>query len=356
MGSPTQPLVSVVVPALNAEATLAKTLDSVIRQTLDDWECLVVDDGSSDGTAELAAAIAAREPRIRLIRQQNAGVGAARNTSIRASRGRYIAPLDADDLWEPDKLRRQVERIEAEGADCGLVYCWSRKIDIAGNRLWDCHPFRVEGSAYHILVMRNFVGNASVPLFRRSSIERVGDYLTREEQSGAQGCEDWDLSLRVLDAYRCAVVPEYLVSYREVDRCMSRNAVGMASSYEAVIRRVLAGKRRVAPAILRWSRGHFYAYLMAKAYLGGDHYHTLCYIGRSVRADPLMCLNRRIYRLGSRAAIKVILRRDEPVVLSPAPRRRAAGEVSVRPRGLSLVDLVEMRRWSLACGWPADGA
>lgn len=354
MGNPDQPVVSVIVPAFNAETTLAETLGSVIRQTLEDWECLVVDDGSTDGTAVLVEAMAERDPRIRLVRQANQGVGAARNTAIRAARGRYLAPLDADDRWEPAKLARQVERMEGAGEDCGLVYCWSRKVDVAGQRLWDCHPFEVEGHAYPLLVMRNFVGNASVPMFRRSAVEEVGLYLTRDEQDGGQGCEDWDLSLRVLARFRCAVVPDYLVDYREVDHCMSRNVAGMERSYRVVIDRVRQGDRPVSEAIIRWSEGHFYAYLMSKAYMSGDPYRVLCYIGRSVRADPVMCLYRRFYRLGSRALVKVVLGMREPPV--PAPRRRAAGAVRARPAGLGFIDLIEMRRWASVSGMAPDQA
>lgn len=342
------PLVSVILPAWNAAASLAETLRSVTRQEGVDWECVVVDDGSSDATAEVAEEWAGRHPRIRLIRQHNQGVGAARNTAIRAARGRYIAPLDADDLWEPDKLRRQVEAIERAGDGCGLVYSWSRKIDDRGRRLWDSHPFDVEGWAHEALVMRNFVGNASVPLLRREGIERVGPYLTRDEQGGFQGCEDWDLSLRVLEHYRCALVPDYLVSYRQVDDCMSGDADGMAGSYEFVIERLLDRDTGVSAALLRWSAGHFYSYLVSKAFMRGNHAAVLKYICHSLAADPVMLLDRRLFRFGSRAVAKACL--PVRVLRSHRPKRHPTASATPSKPRHGLLDMLEEHRWAVVCG------
>jgi len=95
------PLVSVIVPAYNAEAFIAQTLDSIISQTYQNIEILVVDDGSQDRTPEIVESFAQRDQRITLLRQANAGVAAARNLAIEKSNGEYIAPIDADDIWYP---------------------------------------------------------------------------------------------------------------------------------------------------------------------------------------------------------------------------------------------------------------
>lgn len=100
--------VSVVMPAYNAAATIGSSIASVQQQTRGDWELIVVDDGSTDRTAELAETAAAEDPRIRVIRQRNRGVAAARNAGIDSARGRYLAFLDADDTWLPAKLERQL--------------------------------------------------------------------------------------------------------------------------------------------------------------------------------------------------------------------------------------------------------
>ncbi|HKY94313.1 MAG TPA: glycosyltransferase family 2 protein [Kiloniellales bacterium] len=128
------PLVSVITPAFCAERFLPETLASIRAQSLRDWECLVVDDASTDRTAEIAAAAAAEDPRIHLIRQTaNRGVAAARNAALRAATGRYIAFLDADDLWLPGKLERQIAFMRATGAT--LSYTAFRRIDETGTRV-----------------------------------------------------------------------------------------------------------------------------------------------------------------------------------------------------------------------------
>ncbi|MEM9237384.1 MAG: glycosyltransferase family A protein, partial [Verrucomicrobiota bacterium] len=196
---PENPLVSVIVPAFNAESKLPAALDSVLAQTEVSWECLVIDDGSTDGTAGIVRNYEAKDSRFRLIQQENLGVGAARNSGLAQAKGEFIAPLDADDRWLPEKLEKQVKRMEEEGPDCGLVYCWSNRIDDQGAFMWRCRPFEAEGEVFDALLMWNFVGNASVPLYRASVLAGIRPYLTRVEQGGVQGCEDWELSLRMAD-------------------------------------------------------------------------------------------------------------------------------------------------------------
>ena len=121
--------VTAIIPAYNAEATLDETLRSVRAQTHRALEILVVDDGSRDGTPAIALAHAAADPRVRLIRQGNAGVAAARNRGIEEARAALVAPVDADDLWAPTKIERQVAALRRGGPRVALVYTWSALID-----------------------------------------------------------------------------------------------------------------------------------------------------------------------------------------------------------------------------------
>src|SRR6201987_3145378 len=114
-------LVSVIIPAFDAAANIRQTLNAVLAQTYQDIEVIVVDDGSSDATGAIVEEYVARDTRFHLIRQCNAGVGAARNTAIRKARGKYIAPLDADDFWSPEKLEKQVDCMEQSGFETGVV-------------------------------------------------------------------------------------------------------------------------------------------------------------------------------------------------------------------------------------------
>ena len=115
-----RPAVSVIIPAYRASGDIAVALDSVFAQTFPHFEVIVINDGSPD-TAELEAALEPYRSRLRYIVQPNRGAGAARNTGIRAARGRYLAFLDADDRWHRDFLRRQTWLLDA-CADCDLVY------------------------------------------------------------------------------------------------------------------------------------------------------------------------------------------------------------------------------------------
>ena len=253
-------LVSVIIPAFDAAATIRQTLNSVLTQTYQEIEVIVVDDGSSDATNAVVEEFVARDTRFQLVRQKNAGVGAARNTAIRKARGKYIAPLDADDSWFPEKLEKQVACLEQCGNDVALVYCWSALIDQLGGVVGECSS-TVQGRLRHALILRNFLGNGSVPLIRAGALKKVGLYLTRAEQGGAQGCEDWDLYLRIAEKLGIRVVPEYLLAYRQVGSSMTANAEAMAASFAVVISRARERNCDLPFSIFRWSAGFFYAYL-----------------------------------------------------------------------------------------------
>jgi len=149
------PLVSVITPVRDAADTLAETVASVRAQTRGDWEMLLIDDGSTDGSAALAAGVAAADPRIRALPLgAPLGTAAARNRGIAAARGRYIAFLDADDLWRPEKLARQIAFMAAGGH----VFAFSayRRMDAVGRPLGVVGvPARVD---YRRLLRDNVIG------------------------------------------------------------------------------------------------------------------------------------------------------------------------------------------------------
>ena len=111
-------LVSIITPCYNGARYLADTIESVLGQTYARWEMVIVDDGSTDDTPGIAKAYAARDRRVQLIRQQNAGTARARNVGMKRAKGQYIALLDADDLWEPDFLEKQLDFMAQTGAVC----------------------------------------------------------------------------------------------------------------------------------------------------------------------------------------------------------------------------------------------
>lgn len=287
---------SVIIPAFNAAATIRQTLNSVLSQTYEEIEVIVVDDGSSDATNTIIGEFVKGDERVQLIRQSNAGVGAARNTAIRLARGKYIAPLDADDFWLPEKLEKQVVCMEQCDRETGFVYCWYRSVNQLGTFIGDCRPDTFEGRLRQVILLRNVVGNGSVPLIRATALEKVGLYLTRAEQGGAQGCEDWDLYLRIAEEFGVRMVFDYLLAYRQNVSGMSGNAEKMAASFEVFLHRARKRNRDLSSSIFGWSSGSFYLYLARTCYYRGHYRWCLRYLKEAVRTDPALLLTTGIYR------------------------------------------------------------
>jgi hypothetical protein len=234
-------LVSVIVPAWNAGATIDATLRSVRAQTYSPLEIVVVDDGSTDGTASVVEAHGADDPRIHLIRQTNQGVAAARNAGIAAAKGEFVAPVDADDLWHPDKIRLQVEAMRMAGAKAGLCCTGVHAIDadarIVGTYVPDPGP-----SALVSLCRVNLVGNGSSALMPHALVVACGGYDPSLRAAGAQGCEDWQLYLRIVESHSFIVVPAGLTGYRQHPAQMSGRFEEMVRSAELVL--AAFGQRR----------------------------------------------------------------------------------------------------------------
>lgn len=340
----TAPVVSVIIAAFNAARWIGMSLESARSQTLREIEIIVVDDGSLDMTAEVVMEFAKRDSRIRLIRQENAGVGAARNAGIQTACGEFIAILDADDLWDPTKLDKQVRCIEQCGERTAMVYCWYKHVDEDGNEVGSHFPFSVEGEARQAIILRNFLGNSSVPLFRAGALRQAGLYLTREEQGGVQGCEDWDLSIRVAEAWEVGVVREVLVDYRQSGSCMSLDAVCMAASFRVVMDHARRRNPDLPTALFRWAEGHFQSYLGSKSYSNCDYGLCLAAVARAVWCDPVLMLNWSLYKLTAKSFVWLVSGKRRSI-----PRRvRSADAVADNrlPADKSLLGRVQERRWT----------
>lgn len=196
----TRPLVSIIIPTHNYGALISETLSVLQRQTHANWECIVVDDGSTDNTAEVLRRVAAHEPRVRCLRQANLRQAAARNLGLDDARGAYVQFLDADDLVEDHKLERQVAYLEGH-PDVDIVYGGVRffRTDSTDERLYsmgaDNLPWmpQVSGEGRNVLreLVRDNIMVINSPLVRRELVEAVGAF-----DVNATPAEDWDYWLR----------------------------------------------------------------------------------------------------------------------------------------------------------------
>jgi glycosyltransferase involved in cell wall biosynthesis len=221
--------VSVIIPAYNAEAFVVDTVNSVLNQTCQDLEVIVVDDGSKDGTV---AALEQFGARIRVHQQANGGVARARNAGVGLASGSWIAFLDADDLWLPEKLERQLAVASAPMTYTDRINIGARgPLPEVQSEITPMH----DGDVFEALLREgNFITNTSV-MIRRELFEKLGGFYT-----GLNGTEDWDLWIRVAEHHRIGFVPQPLVKYRFHEASISRNYVRMSRERMQVIERALA--------------------------------------------------------------------------------------------------------------------
>lgn len=208
------PVVSVIMPAYNAERFLEEAVRSVMNQTFRDWELIILDDCAKDSTYALAEKLAAEDSRIILLRnEQNMGVARTRNRGFDLCRGKYVALIDSDDVWHPQKLEKQLERMEQTGAE--LSYTSYAIVDDKGNKVKD--DFLVPDQVtYHDQLTRNAIGCSTVML-RATLLEKyrfVTDFYH----------EDYVLWIQLLkDGHKAAGCREILVDWRFLENSRSFN-------------------------------------------------------------------------------------------------------------------------------------
>jgi glycosyltransferase involved in cell wall biosynthesis len=205
------PRVSVIIPAYNAARYLPDSIDSVVAQSYSDWEAIVIDDGSTDSTPEVVGAFAdSLGDRLVHIRQSNRGLPAARNTGVRHSRGEFIALLDADDVWLPDRLAHSVRALDEDPA-VGLVHARIARMDTNG-KIVDypkCPRKYLSGHiAHHIFTRRAHLAVATIQ-FRKSCLSEVGLF-----DETMRAVEDRDLWFRIAERYEIGFIDEVLAHFR----------------------------------------------------------------------------------------------------------------------------------------------
>lgn len=212
------PRVSVIIPAYNAAPLLGPTLETTLASTFRDFEIVVVNDGSRDDTAEVAAGYG---PQVRVISQANAGMSASRNRGVAESDSEFIALLDSDDIWHPEKLRLQLAALDAQ-PDHG--FCFTEFTSWHGE---DCSAWLAQGRdgriepslsgwIYHKMLLTNWALPSSA-LFRRSLWDALGPFLCADHQT-----DDWEYFVRASRESRFVKLAESMVLYRQHPASLSR--------------------------------------------------------------------------------------------------------------------------------------
>ena len=207
------PEISIVMPAYNGEETILASIQSVQQQTFSDFELIAIDDGGNDRTRDIVEAI--DDPRIKIFSYKNGGLPVARNRGISRATGAFVAFLDQDDLWTPDKLEQQLAALK-QHPDAGVAYSWTAFMEEQGQYFHKETPIYFEGNVYTDLLLRNFVASGSNPLVRRQALESVQGY-----DPNLKFCADWDFYLRLAARWPYVVVPKYQIFYRQSSGSLS---------------------------------------------------------------------------------------------------------------------------------------
>ena len=230
------PAISILMPVHNGAEWLAEAIASIHAQDFADFEFLIVDDGSDDGTAAMLSSFAADDRRIRLLHQAPQGIVAALNNAIAAARAPYLARLDADDSARPDRLGKQFAFMQAH-PEIGLLGTFAERIDAAGNIVGRLAPPTEPARLAQVLGRTNPFVHSSV-MMRAALVRRIGGY-----RAAFRAAEDYDLWLRMAEAGGIANLADYLTQYRRHDSNLSRRDAIRQSFSVRLAQRSAAGRR-----------------------------------------------------------------------------------------------------------------
>ncbi|MEO1093312.1 MAG: glycosyltransferase [Cyanobacteria bacterium J06638_28] len=295
------PLISVVMPAYNAEKTIAKTVQSVLNQTLDDFELIIVNDGSTDGTLTVLEGL--KDSRIQVHTFPNSGPQKSRNRGIEQAQGDYLAFLDADDLWKPEKLADQLEALKAS-LGAALAYSWTDWID-EHDHIWrQGSHFSINGNALKRLLLNDFIGNGSNPLVLAKAIRAVGGF-----DEAILGGQDWEMWLRIASQYPIVAVSKVQILYRKssTSRAWSNNVKRQEKGFRQVVSKTIQGSPEVLKPVERKVLGNVYKSLtvdlLERASSQKEAFTALRFIGLCIWYDPSLLKAKAIYKALARAGL-----------------------------------------------------
>jgi glycosyltransferase involved in cell wall biosynthesis len=281
------PAVSVVVPAYNAARTIRETLKALSVQTVRDWECIVVDDGSTDLTAQTVSDCLLEDTRIRLVMQANGGVSRARNTGLARARGRIIAFLDADDIWYPNYLEQMTAKLDSDPA-IGIAFSRVRIVDLHGKPTGAETRSKLTGITVPDLINSNPTTTCSNLVVRREVFYDAGDFPV-----GMNHAEDqlWLLQVH-LAGWKIEGVNRILLDYRTSPNGLSANLEAMLQGWDVL---AAFARSRLGPQIeptLKRARAEYLRYLARRAlWIHARTSVALRYMLRALAQDWRMALH-----------------------------------------------------------------
>lgn len=285
------PKVSVVIAAYNAMQYLPQTLESIYNQTFQDFEVIIVDDGSHDGIQQWSTGLL--DPRVHFFSQKNLGSAAARNNALNHALGDYIAFVDSDDLCEPRKLEKQVHILD-NNPQVGLVYSWVSTIDGEGNPSGKvCKPSE-EGDVWSRLTEHDILETGSNPMVRRACFDKVGFF-----DEGLPYAQTWEMWLRIASTFQFKVIREPLIKYRIHQNNTSKKWQTMEENYQAIIEKVFLNASPKCQKLKARSYGFAYLRIAWKILqnLGGDCSLAKTYRDKALGFCPSLRLTSQCIRL-----------------------------------------------------------
>ena len=274
------PIVSVIVPAYNVAPYVAEAVTSALQQTEERIEVIVMDDGSVDGTAERIRSIA--DQRLRILSQQHSGSAAARNSGMSYARAPYVAFLDADDRWVPDKLERHIAILENNPA-VDMTFSNSSVIDAKG-RLWPMLKLHPGGAvSLEELIRENWTRNGSAVVVRRKALDLAGPFDT-----SLPACTDIDMWLRIagLRGGNTYCLPEVLIYYRRRPGQLSGDWRRMEAGFRHLAEKLRQSSPREYQRASAQSFSNRYRYFAIIAFEETAIRDALRLLWRSIRISP----------------------------------------------------------------------
>ena len=287
------PLVSVILPVYNVEKFVAQAIDSVLAQRFEDFELVIVNDKSPDGSREICASYT--DPRVRIIdHRENRGLAGARNTGIRQAKGEYLAFLDSDDFWHADKLKAHVEHLDAN-PQVGISFSRSAFVSEDGEPLGIKQMPMLTGITTKTLMCRNPIGNGSAPVIRKQVLDDIGweDNLYGEIETfyfddnfrQSEDIECW-IRIKITTNWKIEGLTESLTYYRLNSASLSANTEKQLASWEAVIEKTASYAPQAVKEHGQMARSYQYRYLARQSIRTNDGHNALKLSIEAIRMCP----------------------------------------------------------------------